>query len=135
MARLEGGGTETAYFNYSLSALRDEDDIVAAVLNITPETTDRVRLEQRLGEEQAALAASEERLRLAVENADIGLWDVDVFSGGLTVSARTKAMYGISADVPVTLDHFFNGLHPDDRAIIDAGYRAASDPNLRAIYD
>jgi PAS domain S-box-containing protein len=63
MARLEGGGSETAYFNYSLSALRDDDGSVAAVLNITPETTGRVLLEQRLHEEQSALAMSQERLR------------------------------------------------------------------------
>ena len=92
-------------------------------------------LEHRLKEEQAALADSEERLRLAVENADIGLWDVDVLNGKLTVSARTKAMYGVSGDVPVTLDHFYNGLHPDDREAIAAGYHAASDPDLRALYD
>lgn len=67
MARLEGGGTETAWFNYSLSALRDEDGSVAAVLNITPETTTRVILERQLTDEQAALATSEERLRLAVD--------------------------------------------------------------------
>ncbi|WP_375464056.1 ATP-binding protein [uncultured Methylobacterium sp.] len=63
MARLEGGGTETAWFNYSLSALRDEDGSVAAVLNITPETTARVVLERRLTEEQTALAMSEAQLR------------------------------------------------------------------------
>lgn len=63
MARLEGGGTETAWFNYSLSALRDEDGSVAAVLNISPETTGRVLVEQRLIEEQAALAMSEAQFR------------------------------------------------------------------------
>ncbi|MEJ5979665.1 ATP-binding protein [Novosphingobium sp. PS1R-30] len=63
MARLEGGGTETAYFNYSLSPLRDEDGSIAAVLNITPETTERVLLERRLSEEQIALISSEQALR------------------------------------------------------------------------
>src|ERR1700760_130762 len=47
MARLEGGGTETAWFSYALSALRDEDGSVAAVLNITPETTGRVLAERQ----------------------------------------------------------------------------------------
>ncbi len=53
MARLDGGGTETAWFSYSLSALRDENGTVAAVLNISPETTDRVlavRHQQQEGE-------------------------------------------------------------------------------------
>ncbi|MET0376208.1 MAG: PAS domain-containing protein, partial [Rhizorhabdus sp.] len=135
MARLEGGGTETAWFNYSLSALRDEDGSVAAVLNITPETTDRVLLEQRLSLEQSALAMSEERLRLAVENADIGLWDVDTVNDKLIWSARTKAMFGISPDVPVTMTDFYDGLHPDDRDATTAAYLAAADPDLRAVYE
>lgn len=135
MARLEGGGTETAWFNYSLSALRDEDGSVAAVLNITPETTGRVLLERRLAEEQSALTMSEERLRLAVDNADVGFWDVDVINDILTWPARTKAMFGISADVPVTMGDFYNGLHPDDRETTTAAYLAAADPELRALYD
>jgi PAS domain S-box-containing protein len=135
MARLEGGGTETAFFNYSLSALRDEDGSVAAVLNITPETTGRVVLEQRLYEEQAALAASEERLRLAADNADVGFWDVDVVNDRLTWPALTKAMFGISADVPVTMEDFYQGLHPDDRQATTAAYLAAADPAQRALYD
>ncbi|MCP3734239.1 PAS domain S-box protein [Sphingomonas sp. RP10(2022)] len=135
MARLEGGGTETAWFDYSLSALRDEDGSVAAILNITPETTDRLVLQRRLLDEQSALAVSEERLRLAVENADVGFWDVDVVHDTLTWPARTKAMFGISADVPVTMNDFYNGLHPDDREATTAAYLAAADPERRALYD
>ncbi|WP_056806314.1 sensor histidine kinase [Bosea sp. Root381] len=63
MARLDGGGIETAYFDYALSPLRDEDSSIAAVLNITPETTGRVVIEQRLAKAQAALAESEAKVR------------------------------------------------------------------------
>ena len=59
IARLGGGATEDAWFNYSLSALRDEDGTIIAVLNISPETTARVRAEQ-------ALAAERERLRTVI---------------------------------------------------------------------
>jgi PAS domain S-box-containing protein len=55
MARLEGGGTEDAWFDYSLSPLRDEDGTVAAVLNISPETTGRVQVERALEVERARL--------------------------------------------------------------------------------
>lgn len=83
----------------------------------------------------AQLRESEERLRLAVENAEIGFWDVDVVHDRLTWPARTKAMFGISADVPVTMDDFYNGLHPDDREATTAAYLAAADPAARALYD
>jgi signal transduction histidine kinase/PAS domain-containing protein len=55
MARLEGGGSESAWFDYSLSALRDDDGSVAAILNISPETTGRVRAERELDVERARL--------------------------------------------------------------------------------
>lgn len=81
------------------------------------------------------LRESEERLRLAVENAEIGFWDVDVVNDRLIWPARTKAMFGISPDVPVTMTDFYNGLHPDDREATSAAYAAAADPTERALYD
>jgi PAS domain S-box-containing protein len=55
LARLEGGGTEDAWFSYSLSALRDEDGTVAGVLNISPETTSSVLAERELEVQRARL--------------------------------------------------------------------------------
>ncbi len=62
MARLDGGGTEDAWFSYSLSALRDEDGSVAAVLNISPETTARVLAERARRDAEAADRAKSEFL-------------------------------------------------------------------------
>ncbi|MBV2148962.1 PAS domain S-box protein [Sphingobium sp. AS12] len=89
---------------------------------------------ERVGAE-ARLRESEERLRLAVENAEIGFWDVDVINDRLIWPAQTKAMFGISADVPVTMADFYVGLHPDDRDATSAAYLAAADPTQRALYD
>jgi PAS domain S-box-containing protein len=89
---------------------------------------------ERVGAE-ARLKESEERLRLAVENAEIGFWDVDVVNDRLIWPAQTKAMFGISPDVPVTMDDFYSGLHPDDREVTTQAYLAAADPQQRALYD
>ena len=62
----------------------------------------------QLRDTTAQLRESEERLRLAVENAEIGFWDVDVVNDRLIWPARTKAMFGISPDVPVTMADFYN---------------------------
>ncbi|RYY94166.1 MAG: PAS domain S-box protein [Comamonadaceae bacterium] len=84
---------------------------------------------------EAALHGAEERLRLAVDNAEIGFWDVDEVNHSLTWPARTKAAFGISPDVPVTMQDFYGGLHPDDRAVTSDAYAAAADPARRALYD
>ena len=93
-----------------------------------------VDIEERRAAE-LALARSEERLRLAVENAEVGLWDVDPVAGTLYWPARVKAMFGISPEVPVTMDDFYAGLHPEDRARTGEAYAAAADPARRALYD
>lgn len=89
---------------------------------------------ERVGAE-ARLRESEERLRLAVDNADIGFWDVDLIHDTLIWPPRTKAMFGISPDVPVTMQDFYEGLHPEDRDETGAAYAAAADPERRARYD
>ena len=82
-----------------------------------------------------ALSESEEQLRLATEAAEVGLWDLDVGSGTLYWPARVKAMFGISAAVPVSIADYYGGLHPDDREATIAAYAAARDPGRRALYD
>ena len=89
---------------------------------------------ERVGAE-ARLRESEERLRLAVDNADVGFWDVDMIDDNLIWPARTKGMFGISPDVPVTMQDFYDGLHPDDRAVTSEAFLAAADPVRRELYD
>jgi PAS domain S-box-containing protein len=82
-----------------------------------------------------ALREGEARLRLATENAEVGFWDVDPINDVLIWPGRVKAMFGISPDVPVTMQTFYEGLHPDDCETTAAAYAAATDPQRRALYD
>jgi PAS domain S-box-containing protein len=89
---------------------------------------------QRIGAE-SRLRASEERLRLVVDNAEVGFWDVDLLADELIWPPRTKAMFGIAPDAPVTMRDFYNGLHPEDAAATAEAFAAATDPDRRALYD
>lgn len=82
-----------------------------------------------------ALTESEERLRLATEASDTGLWDVDLVENILIWPARTKAMFGISPEVPVSMQDFYAGIHPDDLERTSAAFAAAANPGQRALYD
>jgi PAS domain S-box-containing protein len=44
-------------------------------------------------------------------------------------------MFGISAEAPVTMDDFYNGLHADDRDRVAAAYAGAADATRRGLYD
>jgi PAS domain S-box-containing protein len=89
---------------------------------------------ERVGAE-ARLRESEERLRLVVDNADVGFWDLDLVNDTLIWPPRTKAMFGISADMPATMQDFYDGLHIDDRKATSEAFAAAKDPDQRALYD
>jgi PAS domain S-box-containing protein len=86
-------------------------------------------------ESESELRDTAERLHLTTENAEVGFWDVDPVNDVLTWPPRTKAMFGISTDVPVSMADFYAGLHPDDRDATVEAYLAAADPHKRALYD
>jgi PAS domain S-box-containing protein len=99
-------------------------------------------LELRVAERTAALEASaarlqesEHQLRLATDAAEIGLWDVDRLNGRLFWPPRVKEMFGILPDMPVSMEDFYAGLHPDDKEATSAAFTAACDPEKRALYD
>lgn len=106
----------------------DDVAIVEAVVERCWAHVERVGAEARLRE-------SEERLRLSVEHAEIGFWDVDLVGDELIWPPRTKALFGISPDVPVTMADFYGGLHPEDLDRTSAAFAAAADPERRATYD
>ena len=89
--------------------------------------------ERREAEERLSL--SEEVLRLATEAADVGTWDLDLATGVLTWSDRTKAAFGISPGSPCTLDDFYAGLHPDERQATAEAFASALNPHQRSTYD
>jgi PAS domain S-box-containing protein len=78
---------------------------------------------------------SEESLRLAAEAGEVGTWDLDLTTGVLTWSDRTRAMFGISPQVPCSMADFYAGLHPDDFAATSAAFASAVDPAIRGTYD
>jgi PAS domain S-box-containing protein len=85
-------------------------------------------------EAEAHLLRQEETLRLAVDAADLGIWELDVATGRLTWSDRCYAMFGIPPGETVTLDTFYERLHPDDLEPIRAALGRALDPRIRADY-
>ena len=82
---------------------------------------------------ETALADSEGRLRLAVEATDLGLFDRDLLTGELRWSAHTKAIFGLSADHPITFDRFLAMIHPEDRERIGAAIDRAGPRDHRRL--
>ena len=128
LPRLSQHPIEERLIDFVYQPIVDADGCVTGIFIDGSDVTDRVHAEQRL-------ALSEESLRLATEMAEIGTWDLDLCTDVLRWSDRTKAMFGISPNVPCSMDDFYAGLHPDDRAATGAAFAAAVDPAMRESYD
>jgi PAS domain S-box-containing protein len=74
---------------------------------------------------EAALQLSEERLRLATEAADLGMWFWNLLEDELVWTDRCKTLFGLTPDTEVTFERFLQALHPDDRDRTRATVQAA----------
>jgi PAS domain S-box-containing protein len=123
-----GGVGETVYFDVSYSLVRESDDSPGGVFCIVSETTERVRA-------SSSLRRSEERVRLAAENAGVGLWEIDA-DGGIDFSySPTNSSFVMQQGTRVPIEHLLSQLHPDDEPIMRASYEAARDPAQRTMLD
>ncbi|WP_303787314.1 PAS domain-containing protein [Azovibrio restrictus] len=79
--------------------------------------TERMELEARLKEQ-------EERVELALEGADLGLWDWHIPSGRVVFNERWAAMIGYTLEeVPPHVSSWELLVHPDDKARVEAALR------------
>jgi formate hydrogenlyase transcriptional activator len=72
-----------------------------------------------------ALRESEARLSLATNAAGAGLWSVEVDTGGVWVSARTRELFQFAPDEELHYESFFKVIHPDDREQVDQAVQQA----------
>ena len=77
----------------------------------------RTMEELRQQTERAQL--SEERLRLALEAAQMGIWDWDILSGKVMHSHTTEVIHGLDpSSFEGTFKSFLSNLHPEDQELV-----------------
>jgi PAS domain-containing protein len=115
------GYLEATWFSFSYSPIRDETGGIGGILCTVHETTERVRVE-------ATLRQSEARLQAAIDLVDVSPYIWDPATGALDWDARLRAMWGLSLEMPVSLDVWMSGIHPEDRAQVEAALAHCVDP-------
>ncbi|MET0313009.1 MAG: PAS domain-containing protein, partial [Hansschlegelia sp.] len=84
----------------------------------------------------AAAQARELKHRLAIEATKIGIFDYDLVTGELEWDARTRELFGVAAEDPVSYEgSFLKGLHPDDRKAVDDAMQASLDPHGSGLFE
>jgi len=87
----------------------------------------------RLGESEA-IREDLERLRLAMDVADLGKYDWDLPAGMIHWSGKVREMFGLPTDVPVTQAKRASLIHPDDRERASGLFAAAAEPASGGAY-
>ncbi|GAA0736644.1 PAS domain-containing protein [Sphingomonas japonica] len=110
------GVPREAYWNYSLSPIRDEYGVIVGAFNQGNDVTQRVLAER-------ARRLSEERLQLALgASHGVGTWDWDIVADQVTADSRFARMYGVDPDLAehgAPLEMFFGRIHSDDAVRVE----------------
>lgn len=97
-----------------------------AVLVVAQDVTDRLRAETERKEAIDALRVAEERIRYALQCANVGVWDLNYATGELKWSEIQEANYGVApGQFRGTYEAFIAQVHPDDRDNVRAVSKAA----------
>jgi PAS domain S-box-containing protein len=72
-----------------------------------------IALEKKAREEE--LGTERDRLRLALDGGELGVWDWDLITNELAWSEQCKKLFGYSPEAKVSFEEFLAVLHPKDR--------------------
>jgi PAS domain S-box-containing protein len=75
------------------------------------------------------------RLRLALDAANVGIHEYHPRTGAIVADARCREIFWLQPDETWSYERFLAGVHPDDRAEVEACVAAALDPAGTRRYD
>ncbi len=80
----------------------------------------RAQLSERLQASEAGLQQSEQRLTLAADAANLGVWNRDLVTDAVWVSDRWRTLFGFTPSERVEFADVRGRIHPEDRAAFSA---------------
>lgn len=93
-----------------------------------------VQERQRRRRAEEALADVEARARIAIDAAGMGTWDFRPQDQLLLWDDRCKTLFGLPTDTEMTLEVFYAGIYPDDRARVRDAVEQAMQPDSDGLY-
>jgi formate hydrogenlyase transcriptional activator len=92
-------------------------------------SSDMIRASQlnlRLQKSEAGLHEIEERMRLAVEGSDFGIWTRDLRGNEIWATDKCRAFFGFTENEPLQVDKVLERIHPEDRDAVGLAMRNAT---------
>lgn len=98
--------------------------IIGTIRDITEEKRKQQKIEE-----------SELRLRTAALSSELGTWDYNPKTEVMRWDDASRKLFGVGPDVPVTVDLFWECMHPDDRSAALARMLEALNPDIAGNYE
>jgi PAS domain S-box-containing protein len=111
------GKEETVIVDFAYEPVRHTDGTVNAIMVLAFDVTDKVKARRSIEE-------VEERIRLAIEAAEIGTFDVDFVNNITKTSEKFNQIFGL--EHAATQADFAAAIHPDDLEIRTNAYKQAT---------
>jgi len=89
--------------------------IAAMGYEVSIDMLHRAKLSRQLQASEADLHEARERMELAANAADLGMWMWDIPRDEIWITDKGRALFGFGASEKVDLDRFKDVLHPEDR--------------------
>lgn len=99
---------------------RDQSGKAIRLSGVVVDISERKRIEK-------ALEESEDRVRSALEAAELGAWNIDPATSEMTTDERFRVIFQ-DCDKPITYEQAFEAIHPDDRQRVRDAVAAATNP-------
>lgn len=106
--------------------MRDDDGKIYSWAGINLDITERVEAEEQIKQSKEALELSQEKLKIALDNGNIGIWEWDLVTGKVKWDERMERMFGLEPGTfGSTHEGFENYVHEEDLLHIEATIREA----------
>lgn len=112
---VRNGNPETIFLDFVYEPI-ESDGEVTAIMVLVIDVTDKVIARHNIED-------VEERIRLAVEAAETGTYDLDLVNDRMLTSDRFNAIFGF--DKQVSREQYASVIHPDDKSIRHTAYDLA----------
>jgi len=136
VALLRNGREEIVYQNFVYEPYRDTDGTILGIIAITIDITAQVRAKDELGETIAhlnlvnkQLADTSDVLNMAIDAANLGIWNTNLITDELTITDIAKQIHGIPPTQKMTLTAAFDLIVPEDRQRIVSAIQSSIEQN------
>ncbi|QIP14197.1 PAS domain S-box protein [Spirosoma aureum] len=117
-----------AYYDCIYKALHNTAGNVYGVIVTASDVTGQVVARQKVEEAETALQG-------AIELAQLGTWEINLFTGQIDYSPRLRSWYGLDAAGPITQEQSVAAIRKIDLPLIQESIARAIVPGSTGVYD